>query len=70
MEWKNELELLVARVEEMRESQVAYFDRRKTWDLMQSKIKEKEVDEMLLRLRSRGINPDPFKQKTEQKKLF
>lgn len=70
MNEKEIIELLLARVEEMRTHQRDWFARKMPYDLQQSKAKEKEVDELCRRIRARGYNPDRFKTNIKQDKLF
>lgn len=67
---KDDLELLMARVSEMRTHQRDYFARGMKLDLSMSKQKEREVDELMARLRARGYDGSRFTNKTEQNKLF
>lgn len=71
---KEDLELLMARVEQMRSAQSEYFKHcrgpsSETW-LKKSKALESAVDELLKNLRRKGLNPDPFKVTNEQQGLF
>jgi len=70
MSEKEIIELLLARVEEMRTHQRDWFARKMPADLSQAKQKEKEVDELCRRIRGRGYNPDHLKTVTQQKRMF
>jgi hypothetical protein len=67
---KDDIELLMAKVEMMRTHQRDYFARRSETDKQLAIRKEKEVDEMMRRLRGRGYNPDRFKITHDQNKMF
>jgi hypothetical protein len=64
------LELLLARVEEMRTHQRDFFARRQTTDKQLSIKKEKEVDDLCKVLRRRGYDPERFKTNTNQGRLM
>jgi hypothetical protein len=70
IEPKDDLELLMARVEQMRGHQRDYFARKTQTDKKLSIELEKQVDELIRQLRRRGYNPERFKTNTYQKGLF
>jgi hypothetical protein len=65
-----EVELLIARVEEMREAQKEFFENRMKSSLGLAKDKERAVDEIIRQFRTAGYNPDKFKTKVEQSRMF
>ena len=67
---REDIELLMARVEEMRRHQKDFFARRMPADKQLAIAKEIHVDELCRQFRKRGYNPDRFKVNTEQKKMF
>lgn len=67
---KDDIEILMARVEEMRAAQRDYFARRMTADKKRSIALEQEVDNLCHQLRRRGYNPDRYKMKSVQKGMF
>jgi hypothetical protein len=69
-----DLELLMARTEQMMAAQRDYFNNKggpsaRTW-LKTSMGLEEGVRELLKQLRRKGYNPDPHKVTTEQNNLF
>lgn len=67
---KDDIELLMLRVEDMRTAQRDYFARRMPADKKLAMGRESGVDELLKTLRRRGYNPERFRSSTEQKKMF
>lgn len=66
----DDVELLMARVEEMREAQNSYFRfKGETW-LKKSKAKEKALDDVVKMLRRKGYNPDRFKTNQQSNEIF
>jgi len=70
MQERNDIELLMQRVLEMREAQVQYFNNRNNVNLRMSKARETVVDDLMKQFRKKGYDPNRFKNKTEQKNLF
>lgn len=67
---KDDIELLMARVEQMRQAQRDYFTRKMTADKKLSIALEGNLDELLKQYRRKGYNPDRFKTKSEQQGFF
>lgn len=69
---RDDLELLLCRVLEMRTHQTDFFKRKMPADLKLSKQKESEVDRLIKQFRSNGYDPERFKSSgpSEQKPLF
>jgi len=70
MNERYDIELLLARIEEMRGHQRDFFARRMQADKKLSIQKEKEVDELCKLMRRKGYDPERFKTSTEQKNMF
>ncbi|MEO6610721.1 MAG: hypothetical protein ABIT05_01270 [Chitinophagaceae bacterium] len=66
---KDDIELLMARVEEMRTAQRDFFARKMNADKRIAIAREIELDALLRQLRKR-YDPTRFKNRTEQKGLF
>lgn len=67
---KEEIELLMLRVCEMRNAQRLYFKFKDQIYMKEAKAKEARVDDLVYALKRRGFDPNNMKDKTEQNKLF
>ena len=67
---RDDIELLLAKIEMMRGHQRNFFARRMPADKKLSIHKEKEVDELCKLMRRKGYDPEKFKTSTEQKNMF
>lgn len=67
---RDDLELLINRVEAMRAAQRAYFKHRTDTDKKKSMAMEGHVDKILQTLRRKGYEPDRFNSKTDQGNIF
>lgn len=61
MNERDDIELLILRVEEMMDAQRHYFKHKTDTWLKTSKGKEANVSELLKQMRRKGYNPDRFK---------
>lgn len=67
---KKDMELLMARMEQLREAQVDF--NKNGGDIRRKKVSglETQMDDLLRHYRRKGYNPDEFKKKVEQNNMF
>lgn len=70
MTTKQDLELFLFRVEEMRKAQKEYSSSKNSTNMRESKQKEAMVDAAISVLRRKGYEPDQFNKPIKQKDLF
>lgn len=70
MDERNDLELLLARVEEVRDAQKTYFKLRNDVNLAKSKAREAALDEVIKLMRKKGYDPEKFKVTPNKNELF
>lgn len=70
MSERDDIELLMQRIQEVREAQRQYFNNRNDTNLRHCKALEQALDDLLKQLRRKGYDPDRFKTKTKQGGMF
>jgi len=67
---KQDIELFLRRVEEMRKTQKEFDKHKNSVTLKEKREKEALVDAAITVMRRKGYDPDQFKKTIEQKDLF
>ncbi len=65
-----DLELLMNRVNKMREKQIQFFSSRNEVTKKQAIELEKQVDQLMIQLRKKGYDPSKYDPNYQQKTMF